>query len=190
MTNTAAAEGASGDLAIRFATAVDASALSTFAAHVFHETFAPDNDPMDMHAYLSDAFTPEKQAAEIADPWRVCLLAEVGEAMAGYAMLRVDATDSLVPGGQPVELQRFYVDRAWHGQGVAARLMAACLRAAQERGGVTLWLGVWERNARAIRFYTKQGFTDVGSQEFRLGSDLQTDRVLSRPVVMSGDGVR
>ena len=143
---------------------------------MFHETFAPDNDPMDMHAYLSDAFTPDKQAAEIADPSRVCLIAEVGDAMAGYAMLRVDADDPTVPGDQPVELQRFYVDHAWHGRGVASRLMASCLHAAQERGGVTLWLGVWERNARAIRFYTKQGFTDIGSQEFRLGSDLQTDR--------------
>lgn len=184
MTNTVAADGASSNPAIRHATVSDADALSAFAAHVFHETFAPDNDPLDMHAYLTDAFTPVKQAAEIADPSRVCLIAEVGDAMAGYAMLRDDTTDPLVPGGRPVELQRFYVDRAWHGHGVAAQLMAACLHEAAERGGVTLWLGVWERNARAIRFYTKQGFADIGSQEFRLGSDLQTDRVMSRPVVM------
>lgn len=188
MTNTVADEGASSDPVIRHAMAADADALSAFAARVFHETFAPDNDPMDMHAYLSDAFTPEKQAGEIADPSRVCLIAEVGDAMAGYAMLRVDATDSLAPADRPVELQRFYVDHAWHGRGVAAQLMSACLRDAQERGGATLWLGVWERNARAIRFYTKQGFADIGSQEFRLGSDLQTDRVMSRPVVISDAG--
>lgn len=185
MTNTAATKGASSDLHFRHATPADAEALSTFGARVFHDTFAPDNDPMDMHAYLSDAFTPEKQTAEMADPSRSCLIAEVGDVIAGYAMLRVDATDPLVPGDQPVELQRFYVDIPWHGHGVAPRLMAACLHEAHQRGGDTLWLGVWERNARAIRFYTKQGFTDVGTQEFRLGSDLQTDRVMSRPVAIA-----
>ncbi|WP_373061191.1 N-acetyltransferase family protein [Gemmatimonas sp.] len=182
MTNTAATDCLAGDFAIRLATAADASALSEFAAHVFHETFAPDNDPMDMQVYLRDAFSPEQQAAEIADPSRVCLMAMVGETMAGYALLRIDATDRGVAGDPTVELQRFYVDHAWHGQGVASRLMAACVAAARGRGVATMWLGVWERNARAIRFYAKQGFTDSGTQEFCLGNDLQTDRVMVRSV--------
>jgi diamine N-acetyltransferase len=183
MTNTTAADRPEGALTIRNATAADAEALSGFAAHVFHETFAPDNDPMDMHAYLSDAFTPEKQAAEIADGSCVCLIAEIGEALAGYALLRLDAPDQSSSSERAVELQRFYVDHAWHGRGMATQLMAACVDTARARGGATMWLGVWERNARAIRFYTKHGFTDIGMQEFRLGSDLQTDRVMSRSVV-------
>ena len=84
-----------------------------------------------------------------------------------------------------MEIQRFYVDHAWHGQGVARQLMAACVATARARGGATVWLGVWERNARAIRFYTKHGFTDVGTHDFLLGSDRQTDRVMSRPVELS-----
>lgn len=182
MTNTAATDCPTGDLVIRHATSGDAVTLSSFAAHVFHETFAPDNDSMDMQVYLRDAFTPEKQAAEIADPLCVCLMAMVGETMAGYALLRTDATDPGVAAERSMELQRFYVDHAWHGQGVASRLMAACIEAARGRGGATMWLGVWERNARAIRFYAKQGFTDSGTQEFRLGRDLQTDRVMVRSV--------
>jgi ribosomal protein S18 acetylase RimI-like enzyme len=186
MSNTTSADRPEGALSIRNATAADAVALSEFAAHVFHETFAPDNDPLDMHAYLSDAFSPEKQAAEIADGSCVCLIAEVGEALAGYALLRIEAPDESAPDDPstalPVELQRFYVDRAWHGRGIATQLMAACIDTARVRGGATIWLGVWERNARAIRFYEKHGFTDIGMQEFRLGSDLQTDRVMSRSV--------
>ena len=187
MTNTTADNRPEGALAIRNATAADAEALSEFAAHVFHETFAPDNDPMDMHAYLSDAFTPEKQAAEIADGSCVCLIAEVDHTIAGYALLRVNVTDPLIPGMRSVELQRFYVDHAWHGRGMASPLMAACVDEARMAGGATLWLGVWERNARAIRFYTKHGFTDIGTQEFRLGSDLQSDRVMSRAVLEADD---
>jgi ribosomal protein S18 acetylase RimI-like enzyme len=187
MTNTAADERPAGDLVIRSATEADVEALSEFAAHVFHETFAPDNDPMDMHAYLRDAFTPEKQAAEIADLSCVCLVADIDHAIVGYALLRVNAPDPLVPGKRSVELQRFYVDHAWHGRGIASPLMAACIDTARAHEGATMWLGVWERNARAIRFYAKHGFVDVGSQEFRLGSDLQTDRVMSRSVAADDD---
>ena len=198
MTNTAADDRPDGALAIRNATAADAEALSAFAMKVFHDTFAPDNDPMDMHVYLSDAFTPEKQAAEIADASCVCLIAEVGETLAGYALLRLEAFNQRKPGelpaelrvkqpveqplDQPVELQRFYLDRAWHGRGVAPQLMAACIDTARAHGGATMWLGVWERNARAIRFYQKHGFADIGSQVFLLGTDLQTDRVMSRSI--------
>ena len=97
MMNMTAVDGPAGDLAIRRATAADAEALSAFAATVFRETFAPDNDPMDMQAYLSDAFTPEKQAAEIADGSCVCFIAEVGERLAGYALLRIEAPDQRDP---------------------------------------------------------------------------------------------
>lgn len=188
MTNTITEGRPEGALAIRRATIADAGALSEFAAHVFHETFASDNDPIDLHAYLLEAFTPEKQAEEIADPQRLCLIAEVGGAMVGYALLRIDEPDPETPGDQPVELQRFYVDHAWHGRGVASPFLATCARAARARGGTTMWLGVWERNARAIRFYAKCGFTDVGSKSFRLGSDLQTDRVMSRSIAARNDG--
>ncbi|QJR37063.1 GNAT family N-acetyltransferase [Gemmatimonas groenlandica] len=191
MTNTTADDRPASELIIRTATVTDAEALSEFAARVFHDTFAPDNDPMDLQAYLSDAFTPEKQAAEIADAACVCLVADMGGVFAGYALLRIGARDPIASrsnvGAPSVELQRFYVGHAWHGQGIAPRLMAACVGAARTAGGATLWLGVWERNARAIRFYAKQGFTDIGSQEFRLGSDLQTDRVMSRSVVNLDD---
>jgi GNAT superfamily N-acetyltransferase len=190
MTNTAIDDGPEGAFSIRNATAADAEALSAFAAKVFRDTFAPDNDPMDMDAYLSDAFTPGKQAAEIADGSGVCLLAEVGETLAGYALLRIEAADQgdpsvALPVELPVELQRFYVDYAWHGRGVAPALMTACIDTARARGSATMWLGVWERNPRAIRFYQKHGFVDIGAKEFRLGTDLQTDRIMSRSVVLS-----
>ncbi|MDQ8161558.1 MAG: GNAT family N-acetyltransferase [Gemmatimonadota bacterium] len=169
-------------MTIRSAGDADAEMLARVGAQLFQATFAADNDPMDMYVYLSDAFTTERQRAELADPDRICLLAEEGAASVGYALLRHGAAHPHVMGAQPIEIQRFYIDRAWHGRGLAARLMAACLGAARERGAETVWLGVWERNPRAIRFYEKHGFTDVGSQEFRLGTDLQTDRVMTRPV--------
>jgi ribosomal protein S18 acetylase RimI-like enzyme len=79
-----------------------------------------------------------------------------------------------------MEVVRFYVDRPWHGRGVAHQLMAAAADAAQAAGARTLWLGVWERNPRAIAFYRKCGFEDVGTQIFVLGADHQQDLVLAR----------
>ena len=81
-------------------------------------------------------------------------------------------------GPAPIELWRFYVDRAWHGRGVAAALMARVKTAARERGAKTLWLGVWERNDRARAFYAKCGFADAGEHIFLFGTDPQTDRVM------------
>ena len=81
-----------------------------------------------------------------------------------------------------MELKRLYVTRSWHGKGVAQALMDAALDAARARGAKTLWLGVWERNERAVAFYGKYGFARVGEHTFVLGSDAQTDWLLARPL--------
>jgi len=65
-------------------------------------------------------------------------------------------------------------------RGVGSALMQVCIDHARKKRHRTLWLGVWDQNPRAIRFYTKWGFRDVGGQTFMLGDDPQQDRVLSR----------
>ena len=167
---------------IRRATVGDAAALSDFARRIFVTTFGADNTPEDLALYLAQAFLEVKQREEILANDRVCLLLEVEGVLAAYALLHVGAPHVLVTAERPVELQRFYVDQPWHGRGMAPALMAAVRAAASEAGGAVLWLGVWERNPRAIAFYVKQGFRDVGSHVFTLGTDPQTDRVMMRPV--------
>ena len=172
---------------IRRASISDAPFLSRLGALTFRETFERDNTPEDMARYLAEAFTPERQAAEIADPTSVVLLAEhPGEsgdlALVGYAHLTSGDVPDAVHGSAPLELKRLYVVRAWHGRGVAQALMDAAIEAARARGAETLWLGVWERNPRAAAFYAKYGFTRVGEHTFVLGADSQTDWLLARPV--------
>jgi ribosomal protein S18 acetylase RimI-like enzyme len=174
-----------GGLRIRRATVADAASLSAVAARWFEETFGPQNDPEDMRLYMEKAFSEGQQAAELSDPWRVTLLVEEDGELAGYAYLRrtpPDAAHPGVPTGEAVEIQRFYVGSGHHGRGVAARLMEAAMETARGMGGELLWLGVWEHNTRAIRFYRKHGFEDVGEQDFLLGTDLQHDRVMTRPL--------
>ena len=165
---------------IRRAESRDAAALATFAARTFRETFEADNTAEDMALYLAENYGPQRQADELRDPGIVTLLAEDGRRIAGYSQLREGRPPACVSGEAPVEIRRFYVDRAWQGRGIAQMLMMATLEEALGRGAHTVWLAVWERNLRAQAFYRKCGFHDCGAQEFILGRDRQTDRVMVR----------
>lgn len=169
---------------IRNATAADAAPLAALAERTFRDTFAAVNTADDIEAYVRAAFPLDRVRAELADGANTFLLAFTDDAgqPGGYAKLRTGTTNPGVTGPRPVELQRLYVDHAALGHGVGAALMRACLAAAGAAGHETLWLGVWERNARAIAFYDRWGFATVGHHVFRLGSDDQTDLVMARPV--------
>ena len=160
----------------------DAEALAGLATRVFQETFGAANDPGDMALYLSRTYGRAHQSRELSDADVSTLLAEVGGELAGFAQLRSGGAPASVEGPRPLELQRFYVDRPWQGRGIAKAMMDAVRQEAVRRGAATLWLGVWERNERAQGFYRKCGFVDVGSQPFVLGTDRQTDRIMSRPL--------
>lgn len=169
-------------LIIRNATTEDAEVLAHLAEHTFRDAFASDNTPDDLEAYVREAFSVETVRRELEDDTSTFLIAVVDgrEEPIGYAKLRSGAPGPGVTGQDPVELQRIYVDQSAIGQGLGAALMAECLDAARAGGHRTLWLGVWERNDRAIAFYEKWGFDAVGSHVFTLGSDDQTDLIMQR----------
>jgi GNAT superfamily N-acetyltransferase len=135
-----------------------------------------------MAAYLAESFGEAAQRAELEDPAVTVLLAEEHDALVGYAMLRDgDVAEPVASAkGGAIEIARLYAGKRWIGAGIGALLMQSCLNEARARAKDIIWLGVWERNARAIAFYRRWGFADVGSQSFQLGSDLQTDRVMAR----------
>jgi ribosomal protein S18 acetylase RimI-like enzyme len=163
---------------LRRGTPADAAALAELAARTFRETFEADNSPEDMAAHLALAYGVAQQTRELNDPAYITLLLEDESQLAAFAQVRRNETPACIPEGPAVELYRFYVDRPFLGQGLAQRLMSAVRDTARELGARLLWLGVWEHNPRAIRFYTKYGFRDVGAQIFVVGTDPQTDRIM------------
>jgi ribosomal protein S18 acetylase RimI-like enzyme len=169
-------------MTIRRGTVADAPALAALARDTFFDTFAATNDANDMALHLQRAYGVEQQAAELTDPRIITLLVEEGHQAVAYAQLRTGDEPACMTGPQPMELWRFYVDRNWHGKGVAQALMDRVVTEAGQAGAQTLWLGVWERNARALAFYGKCGFADVGEHVFLFGTDPQTDRVMTRPL--------
>jgi ribosomal protein S18 acetylase RimI-like enzyme len=173
------------NLTIRRGRAAQAELLAELGARTFSETFAPDNSAEDMAAYIASAFSPEQQAAELADPRATFLIAETGETnkvAAGYARIRCGDVPQEITGEKPIELVRLYVSRESLGSGVGAALMQACIDEVMQQGYKTLWLGVWERNGRAQAFYRKWNFHEVGTHVFQLGDDPQTDILMQRSI--------
>lgn len=167
---------------VRLATPEDATLLAELAARTFRDTFATDNSPENMAAYVAAHYSPAIQEQELRDPRRCCLLAHVGGAPAGFAYLRDEPVEPGVPGQRPLRLERLYVDRPFLNMRVGALLMRRCLEEAHTRGHDVMWLGVWEHNLRARAFYARWGFSEVGATTFALGDDLQSDLLLARPV--------
>lgn len=167
---------------IRRATPDDAAALAQLASRTFEETFGAGNDPADLVAHLASSYSEAQQRAEILDPEMATLLFEQNGVFGGYAQVRRHPPPPEVPGRNPIQLERLYVDAAHHGRGVGQQLMRAVHAVAHEMGGDTIWLTVWTENPRAIAFYRKCGFDVVGSTIFVVGSDPQTDHLMAAPV--------
>ena len=165
---------------IRMATNKDVALLSELSAITFCETFADENTPEDMEAYLRDHFSFERLTQELADPLATFFIAELSGKPVGYAKLSSSKPYENVSGTNPIELVRLYLLSQSIGHGIGAALMQTCIQYAKSRGYKTLWLGVWEHNPRAISFYRKWGFQEVGSHIFQLGSDAQTDLIMQK----------
>ena len=163
---------------IRYGTIGDAQLLSELGARTFYDTFAEDNTPENMAAYLKRSFSTEIQLKELAEPDVIFLIAEFEGVPNGYAQLILDSTDEAIKGRHPLEIRRIYAAQEYLGKGVGKELMQATIREAQQRNCDSVWLGVWEKNPRAIVFYKKWGFREVGTHVFFVGDDPQTDFIM------------
>ena len=169
-------------LTIRQATIDDAKVLTELAYTTFWDAFAhhPKNAPDDLNHYMRQAFNVEQIADELADDKNIFLIAEIGDEAAGYSKIIIDNIEPGVTADRPVELSRLYSHQKHLGQGVGQSLMDACFERARVENRDVMWLGVWEYNPRAQRFYEKNGFRVVGSHVFLLGKDAQTDLLMQR----------
>jgi ribosomal protein S18 acetylase RimI-like enzyme len=165
---------------IRQATVEDAKLLTDLAYTTFWDAFAhhPKNAPDDLNYYMRQAFNQEQIASELADAKNIFLIAEIDGEAAGYSKIIIDNIEPGITATRPVELSRLYAHQKHLGQGVGQRLMDACFERARAEDRDVMWLGVWEYNPRAQRFYEKNGFRIVSSHVFQLGEDPQTDLLM------------
>lgn len=166
---------------LRPAGPADAAELSALAERTFRDTFATLNTAEDMDLHCASSYSPARQAAEIDDADMETVVAEAEGRLVAFAQVhrRAEPPASLPP-CRSIELRRFYVERGFHGTGLADALMARVFEGARAAGAEAVWLGVFEQNPRAIRFYERCGYAAVGSQVFVVGSDPQRDLVMLR----------
>lgn len=160
--------------------------MSSLSAATFSETFAHNNRKEDMDKYIADNMHEERLLAELQDARNVFLLAWHDGSIAGYAKIRTGQTPpEMSDEPDAVELERIYALKAYQGKKVGATLLQYTIDFAIQQGYRTLWLGVWERNTRAIDFYKQWGFGFCGSHPFLLGNDLQTDLLMKKSLLVS-----
>ena len=173
-------------VAVRPATAADASTLAQVAAATFALACPPHVTEESIAAFIRTNLSLESFVGYLADADRDLFLAEDadGEPL-GYAMVVAgDPADPDVRAAlrhlPTAELSKVYVVPGSHGGGVAAALMTASLDAARARGAAGIWLGVNQLNERAQRFYAKSGFSRVGTKRFLVGDRYEDDFIFEQ----------
>lgn len=158
----------------------DAEVLSALSKKTFYDTFTGTCTEKDMQHFLHEYFDIEVVKKELADKNDFYFFIEVDGEAAGYLRLMEDYRNfDLMKQWKALELKRIYIDRPYHGKGLAQQLMQFAETFAKENQYEVLWLGVWEHNLRAKRFYEKMGFKDSGyMHDFPIGDTPQRDNWL------------
>jgi len=167
-------------LIIRLASAADAQLIADISQQTFYDTFAADNRTEDMHKFLTQQFTKGRLMMEVGTPENTFFLAFDNTIAAGYVKLRDAKKPTALFPFNALEVARIYATKEMIGKGVGKALMQKSIAIAKERNKEVIWLGVWEKNKRAIDFYTRWGFVKFGECDFLLGDDVQRDWLMKK----------
>lgn len=158
----------------------DTDTLLKLSYDTFYEAFEAENTNENMKAYSEDAFTAEKIRNELNNPDSQFYFIYSDHEPAGYLKVNVDSAQSEPMGHDSLEVQRIYILKKYHKQGLGKELLNLSYDIARKLNKNKIWLGVWEKNENAIGFYKKQGFKKTGSHSFFMGDDEQTDFIAEK----------
>jgi len=150
-------------------------ALQQIGRQTFAETFAESNTAKNMAKYLEEAYSHEKLSAELNDSNSFFYFAMMDEKVVGYLKLNMGGSQTELKDNDALEIERIYVIKEFHGKKVGQLLFDKAITIAKAIHVAYVWLGVWEENKRAIKFYTKNGFIEFDQHVFVLGDEAQTD---------------
>lgn len=165
---------------INKATVGDITTIQLIGRETFVETFAAHNTEANMQKYLVESFSDAKIREELSNPASLFFIAFEGDTPVGYLKLNTGTAQTEAQDSTAIEIERIYVKRDYHGKKVGQLLYETALETARMLKKSYLWLGVWENNPRAIRFYEKNGFTAFDKHIFRMGEDEQTDIMMKK----------
>ncbi len=149
--------------------------LQQIGRQTFYETFSADNTDENMTKYLDEAFSIKKLTAEFYDKISEFYFAMLDNKVIGYLKLNFGPSQTELKDDKALEIERIYVLKKFHGKHVGQILYNKAIEIARQKNVDYVWLGVWEKNQRAINFYKKNGFVEFDRHIFKLGNDEQTD---------------
>jgi ribosomal protein S18 acetylase RimI-like enzyme len=149
--------------------------LQTFSRKTFFETFAAENTESDMKKYLDENLSIDFLTIELMIPESEFYFALIDNKVIGYLKVNSGQAQTELKDQKALEIERIYVLKDFHGKKVGQILFDTALQIAARIKADYVWLGVWEKNPRAINFYKKNGFIEFDSHIFKLGGDEQTD---------------
>ncbi|MBK6833329.1 MAG: GNAT family N-acetyltransferase [Bacteroidetes bacterium] len=153
----------------------DVAQLQKIARQTFFETFSAGNTEENMTKYLRENLSIENLSTELKNENSEQYFAVLEGDVIGYLKLNFGASQTELKDEKALEIERIYVLSQFHGKNVGQVLYEKAIDIAREKNAEYVWLGVWEENPRAIRFYEKNGFVEFDKHIFKLGEDEQTD---------------
>ncbi|KAI9301845.1 acyl-CoA N-acyltransferase [Cunninghamella echinulata] len=159
-----------------------AKLLTELGRKLFLQTFGDDNPEEDMNDYLESSFQKSIQEEELSNPlFKTLLLYDQEEKAIGYLQLKNETPTTgyeFIGDQQAIELKRIYIDQQSMGKGLGRLLMERAFEEIKKMGKKTVWLGVWEHNMIAQKFYKRYGFEVVGSHIFKVGEKEDCDLIM------------
>jgi len=167
---------------IKKCTFEDLGLLQEISVETFNETFKNENSPENMKAYLERAFNLKQLEKELSNISSEFYFIYSNEEIAGYLKVNTDDAQSEIMGNDSLEIERIYIRKTFHKQGLGKYLINKVLEIAIERNKSKIWLGVWEKNESAIAFYKKMEFVQTGAHSFYMGDEEQIDLIMTKTV--------
>jgi diamine N-acetyltransferase len=156
--------------------------LQELSLRTFHDAFAHVNTEDNMKSYVTSAFHPEKLQRELANPASKFFFCKADGNMIGYCKVNFSDAQTDIHDPKSLEIERIYVVKDYQNMKAGALLLGHCINVARQNRLDYVWLGVWEHNLRAINFYRKNGFAEIGRHDFMLGNEQQTDIIMRRAI--------
>ena len=174
-------------ITIRIATVNDAELIADISRQTFLDTFASQNTKENMDKFMNETFSKEALMKEVGMPGNIFLLAYDKDLPVGYVRIRENNNPPELGNIVAMEIARIYATTNSIGKGVGKALMQKCIDIAIEKKVAVMWLGVFQKNNRAIDFYTKWGFEKFSTHVFMLGDDPQKDWLMKKNLLPASE---
>jgi len=157
--------------------------LQEISIETFNDTFSNQNSPDNMKVYMDRAFTLKQLESELANRSSQFYFISFDKEVAGYLKVNVDDAQSETMGDDCLEIERIYIRSKFQKKGLGKYLIDQAIEIAREQNKSSIWLGVWEKNDNAIRFYEKLGFVQTGAHSFYMGDEEQLDIIMTKKLI-------